>query len=135
MVEQQTDDLAACIDKIESGYEYMLAYAAQGRAQEKTGGASQGIRSFLENIDKAMSELPELLLSRTPSEPDQRKAATTAFIATIGEDATRARQVVQLVLAAPSISSRLVDNLNASTHIRALLTDIFLIDESLKGAV
>ena len=32
-----------------------------------------------------------------------------------------------------SISSQLVDNLNASIHLRTLLTDIFLIDETLKG--
>ena len=40
--------------------------------------------------------------------------------------------VVNLVLAQPSISSQLVDNLNASMHVRALLTDLFLIDEVLK---
>ncbi len=39
---------------------------------------------------------------------------------------------MQLVLAQPSISSQLVDNLNASIHIRALLTDLFLIDEVFK---
>ena len=39
---------------------------------------------------------------------------------------------MQLVLAQPSISSQLVDNLNASIHLRALLTDLFLIDEVLK---
>jgi hypothetical protein len=33
------------------------------------------------------------------------------------------------VLAQPGISSQLVDNLNASIHLRALLTDLFLIDE------
>jgi hypothetical protein len=32
-----------------------------------------------------------------------------------------------------SISSQVVDNLNASIHLRALLTDLFLIDEVLKG--
>jgi hypothetical protein len=37
-----------------------------------------------------------------------------------------------MVLALPAISSQLVDNLNASIHVRALLTDIFLIDEALK---
>jgi hypothetical protein len=31
------------------------------------------------------------------------------------------------------MSSQLVDNLNASIHIRALLTDVFLIDEALKS--
>jgi len=40
---------------------------------------------------------------------------------------------VHLVLVQPSISSQLVDNLNASIHLRALLTDLFLIDEILKA--
>jgi hypothetical protein len=31
----------------------------------------------------------------------------------------------------PAISSQLIDNLNASTHLRALLTDLFLIGEIL----
>ena len=43
------------------------------------------------------------------------------------------RAAIQLVLAQPSISSQLVDNLNASIHLRALLTDLFLIDEVLKA--
>ena len=33
------------------------------------------------------------------------------------------------VLAMAAISSQLIDNLNASIHLRALLTDLFLIDE------
>ena len=32
----------------------------------------------------------------------------------------------------PSIGSQLVDNLNASTHLRAVLTDLFLLAEILK---
>jgi hypothetical protein len=36
------------------------------------------------------------------------------------------------VLAQPAISSQLIDNLNASIHLRALLTDLFLIDEIFK---
>ena len=47
--------------------------------------------------------------------------------------ASDAQASVQLALAQPSISSQLVDNLNASIHLRALLTDLFLIDEVLKG--
>ncbi len=35
-------------------------------------------------------------------------------------------------LTQPSISSQLIDNLNASIHLRALLTDLFLVDEILK---
>ena len=37
----------------------------------------------------------------------------------------------RLVLAQPAISSQLIDNLNASIHLRALLTDLFLVTEIL----
>ena len=40
---------------------------------------------------------------------------------------------IALVIAQPSISSQVIDNLNASIHLRALLTDLFLVDEVLKG--
>jgi hypothetical protein len=36
------------------------------------------------------------------------------------------------VLRQKALSSQLIDNLNASIHVRALLTDIFLIDEARK---
>ena len=36
---------------------------------------------------------------------------------------------IELVLAQPAISSQLIDNLNASIHLRALLTDMFLVSE------
>ena len=48
------------------------------------------------------------------------------------DDARRTRAALRLVLAQKALSSQLIDNLNASIHIRALLTDIFLIDETLK---
>jgi hypothetical protein len=56
-----------------------------------------------------------------------------AFIAVIDRDARDAQAALQLVLAQAAISSQLVDNLNASIHLRALLTDLFLIDEVLKA--
>jgi hypothetical protein len=37
------------------------------------------------------------------------------------------------VRAQASIGSQLIDNLNASIHLRALLTDLFLMDEVLKS--
>jgi hypothetical protein len=43
------------------------------------------------------------------------------------------REAQRLVLAQQAMSSQPMDNLNASIHIRALLTDIFLIDETLKA--
>ena len=47
-------------------------------------------------------------------------------------DADAAQAGLRVVLAQANISSQLVDNLNASIHVRALLTDVFLIDELLK---
>ena len=55
-----------------------------------------------------------------------------AFIDVIERDAKSSQAAIQLVLAQPAISSQMVDNLNASIHVRALLTDVFLIDELLK---
>jgi len=52
-----------------------------------------------------------------------------AFVAVLGRDARNSSAVVDLVLAQPAISSQLIDNLNASIHLRALLTDLFLITE------
>ena len=41
--------------------------------------------------------------------------------------------MLRLVLAQPGISSQMIDNINASIHVRALLTDVFVVDEILKG--
>lgn len=47
-------DVREAIDTIEEAYEFMLAYAAQGRQREPdTEGASQ-IRSFLERFARAL---------------------------------------------------------------------------------
>ena len=56
-----------------------------------------------------------------------------AFISVIDRDARDAQAAIQLVLAQPAIGSQMVDNLNASIHLRALLTDLFLIDEVFKA--
>ena len=47
-------------------------------------------------------------------------------------DAADSLAAIELVLAQPSISSQLIDNLNASIHLRALLTDLFLLTEIVK---
>ena len=55
-----------------------------------------------------------------------------AFLEAVSRDARIAHGAISLVLTRPAISSLLVDNLNASIHLRALLTDLFLIDQALK---
>jgi hypothetical protein len=47
----------------------------------------------------------------------------------VAGDAKAALAAVRLVAARPGISSQLIDNLNANIHLRALLTDLFLVDE------
>ena len=56
-----------------------------------------------------------------------------AFFALLVRDANDAMAAVELVLAQPAISSQLIDNLNASIHVRTLLTDMFLIEEILEA--
>ena len=53
------------------------------------------------------------------------------FIEVLRRDAGDALAAVQLVLAQSAISSQMIDNFNALIHVRALLTDVFLIDEIL----
>jgi hypothetical protein len=58
-----------------------------------------------------------------------------AFLAVLDRDAHDSAAAMQLVIVQPSISSQLIDNLNASIHLRALLTDLFLLGEVVKTPV
>jgi len=119
------------IEAIESGYEFMLAYAAQGREQDDVGSGSQ-IRTYLTKMNTSLESVVSAAhkLAEEKGLNDYRP-----FLDTMGEDAKKAQAILQLVLARPGISSQLIDNVNASIHIRALLTDLFLIDETLTKTV
>ena len=58
---------------------------------------------------------------------------TFGNVSGVDRDAVASRAAVAIVLSLPGISSQVIDNLNASIHLRALLTDLFLVDEVLKG--
>lgn len=125
------DDMAARCDRIEEAYEFMLAYAAQGLATDSGSGAGAQVRQFLTGLDQALSSLGDVF--RAVAADDAANAGHyAAFIAVLDRDAGSAQAAVRLVLAQPGISSQMVDNLNASIHLRALLTDVFLVDEVLK---
>jgi hypothetical protein len=66
--------------------------------------------------------------------PGLDPAPYRAFAGVIDRDARDASAAIQLVLSLKSIGSQVIDNLNASIHLRALLTDLFLIDEVIKTA-
>ena len=128
------DELSSRIDTIEEAYEYMLAYASQGLASDGDSDTGRQAREYLRRCDTALTSFGEFLTSFAERLGLEPAAAYRAFIAVIDRDARDAQAAVQLVLAQPSISSQLVDNLNASIHLRALLTDLFLIDDVLKTA-
>ena len=119
--------LAERIEVIEQAYELMLAYAAQGRQNDADDSSS--IRRFLQRADVALDGLSECLRQSVAARAD----VYADFIAVVERDAHATRAALRVVLAQRAMSSQLIDNLNASIHIRALLTDIFLIDETLKG--
>ena len=111
----------------------MLAYAAQGLDSDVGTGSGSQIRDFLRRSDEALTDLAGFLNRFVEQLSVESTAPFTAFMAVLDRDARDAQAAVQLVLAQPVISSQLVDNLNASIHLRALLTDLFLIDEALKA--
>jgi hypothetical protein len=127
------DELKNRCGRIEECYEFMLAYAAQGLRTEPGGGSGSQVRTLLTRCDAALDGLGDVLGEIVRSELLQPVEKYDAFIAVLNRDASDARAAVGLVLAQPSISSQLVDNLNASIHLRALLTDLFLIDEIVRA--
>ena len=129
----ERSELAARCDSIEEAYEFMLAYAAQGLASDRGSGTGAQVREFLQKSNAALTGLADLFRELVRSERVEPSDKYHSFIAVLERDANDARAAIELVLAQPAISSQLVDNLNASIHLRALLTDLFLIDEILKA--
>tara|TARA_B100000586_G_C19985657_1_gene373986 strand:- start:217 stop:624 length:408 start_codon:yes stop_codon:yes gene_type:complete len=115
-------------EEIEEAYEFMLAYAAQGRNDEDES-SSPNIRELLVNAEKALLKLANKM---GLEDGDIRKLFGNDFenfINILSNDANKSHIAVKLVLSSQMITSQLIDNLNASIHLRALLTDIFLVDE------
>ena len=105
------------IEVVETAYEFMLAYAAQGREDDAQGPGVK-VRGVLEELDQALASLQ----SNLGTEP--------AFHEVVVDDIGKTRKALALVLTQTRISSELVDNLNASMHLRAVLTDLFLVSEA-----
>ena len=132
MTSDLREDLARRVDAIEAGYELMLAYAAQGIPSENLAANGPQLREHLRRFDEALTGLAELYGEYVSTREGVPLDAWRGFIDVLAADARAAQAGLRLVMAQPNISSQLIDNLNASIHVRALLTDIFLIDEALK---
>ena len=131
MTKAQREDLERRIEAIESGYEFLLAYAAQGRESDRGSPEGQNVRQFLRDMEQALDGLGSLCLTVAEAAVSEPVENYRDFLDAVDTDARKVRAMVRLVLDKTDISSQLVDNLNASVHVRALLTDLFVIDEAL----
>jgi len=127
------DDLDSRIEAIESGYEFMLAYAAQGRATDKGAAAGRNVREYLERMAAALDGLADIARRCAAEAGPELPQLADRFLAAVETDAAVALSMLRSVLSREDVSSQLVDNVNASIHLRALLTDLFVIDEAFKG--
>ena len=112
------------IEVVESGYEFLLAYAAQGRPPHlEAESPAPHARPTLTDMAAALANVTAAL-----------HGSTDEYELVIAEDVRKASAAIKFVLAQPRMSSELVDNLNASIHLRAVLTDFFLYSEVFKPA-
>ena len=125
-------DVSARCNAIEECYEFLLAYAGQGLSGKENSQSIGHVREYLNRAVEALSDLPEAYDEAIRQRNLQPAEHYLAYLPVLEKDARDSLVTIQLVLAQPTISSQLVDNLNASIHLRALLTDLFLIDEILK---
>ena len=118
----QAAAMRAAFERIEEAYEFMLAYAAQGRAGE---GAEEGggIRAYLARFAEGLDQMEAALA------PGLAGDAGGAFARRVADDIATARAALAILCARPAISSAMVDNTNALLAVRALLTDIFFLDQ------
>jgi len=126
-----TDFLERC-EVIEECYEFLLAYAGQGLLTDEGSSTGSQVRSFLDRASQALLGLAESCRQAIKDNELEPAGKYFAFCSTLDRDAQDSLAAIDLVLVQPSISSQLVDNLNASRHLRALLTDLFLIGEILR---
>ena len=128
-------ELSRRADSIEGGYEMMLAYAAQGLASDHGAANSSQLRDHLKRFETALTGLPQAYRDAAAALGVGPKDALEGLLTTLEADATFTQSALRMVLAQQGISSQMVDNINASIHVRGLLTDVFVIDELLRGAV
>ena len=111
-------------DTIEEAYEFMLAYAAQGRRSEAADGAGPSqIRRYLQRFHEAAEDL----LGEIDALPDD--GGGIAFRERWSSDIRSVQAVIELLLSRSSITSEMVDNSNGLIVIRSFLTDMFFADQ------
>ena len=116
---------------IEECYEFLLGYAAQGLPSDEGSAAGREVRTRLQQAREALAGLPESCKRAVIEQQLEPAARYEGFRSTLERDVKDSLACIDVVLAQPALSSQLIDNLNASIHLRALLTDLFLVGEIL----
>jgi hypothetical protein len=122
-------DIDRLCDTIEDCYEFTLSYAAKGLATDNGSDLGRQLREKLANATQAMRGLGTACAAAAGELGLTPAATGDRFFAVLARDAESSIAALELVMAQPVISSQLIDNLNASIHLRALLTDLFLVTE------
>jgi len=123
------DDVKARIDAIEESYEFYLAYAAQGLSSDQGVKSGGQLREFLTQMEKALDGLADSFRAVVKDDPAAPPGVWDAVLSVLDADASASLATIRLVASRAGISSQLIDNLNANIHLRALLTDLFLMDD------
>lgn len=132
MSEPVAEALQTHVNVVEETYEFCLAYAAKGVNAQMARTNDRPVRERLEKMAATLAELPGSFLALAEERAARSEGRYQAFIEVMRRDAAAGLAAVQLVLAQPGITSQMVDNLNGMIHLRALLTDVFLLDEILR---
>ena len=123
------EDVKTRIDAIEESYEFFLAYAAQGLTSAQGSKSGGQLRGFLSKTETALDGLRSAFDSLVAEESLKPGDTWSDVLEVLERDASATLATVRLVSVQEGISSQLIDNLNANIHFRALLTDLFLMDE------
>lgn len=125
------EDIDARVEALEEAYEFFLAYAAQGVTDDRQSKSGGQLRDFLARATEAVDGIGACFRELMKSQRLEPVDAWGDFIDVVERDAAACYAALRLVAAQPAVSSQLIDNLNANIHLRALLTDFFLLDELL----
>jgi len=119
-------ELREAIEVVEEAYEFMLAYAAQGKQTEhETTGASQ-IRGFLERFRTALNTISNYTEAVLPA-----TGSTTALSEHFARDTDVMKSILDVLTAQSNITSDMIDNTNGMIAVRSFLTDLFFVDQVL----
>ena len=81
------------IELVEEAYEYMLAYAAQGRADEGAGPDGAHIRTFLVQLNEATDDILAVMDDVHAISPN-----SSAFFEALKSDAATVKSVMSIML-------------------------------------